>query len=157
MDKVFGDQRLEFEIPLSLIMDHNKYGKIELIGSLDISTNENNIYELKCTDNLTIINKLQLVVYAFMWKKLYPDVNKRFYLFNIRTSEILELDTNRDEIDKIMEILIKNKIEKHETISDEEFIKKNLEPLKLSEISEELSNFENRRKRPMSEYAFIED
>ena len=45
-----------------------------------------------------------------------------------------------------MEILIKNKIEKYETISDEEFIEKNLEPLKLSEISEELSNFENRRK-----------
>jgi hypothetical protein len=157
MDKVFGDQLLEFEIPLSLIMDHNKYGKIELIGSLDISTNENNIYELKCTENLTITNKLQLVVYAFMWKKLYPDDNKRFYLFNIRTSEILELDADRDEIDKIMEILIKNKIEKYETISDEEFIEKNLEPLKLSEISEELSNFENRRKRPMDEYAFIED
>lgn len=157
MDKVFGVQRLEFEIPLSLIMDHNKYGKIELIGSLDISTNENNIYELKCTENLTITNKLQLVVYAYMWKKLYPDDNKRFYLFNIRTSEILELDANRDEIDKIMEILIKNKIEKYETISDEEFIEKNLEPLKLSEISEELSNFENRRKRPMDEYAFIDD
>ena len=157
MDNVFGDQRLEFEIPLSLIMDHNKYGKIELIGSLDISTNENNIYELKCTENLTITNKLQLVVYAFMWKKIYPNDNKRFYLFNIRTSEILELDTDRDEIDKIMEILIKNKIEKYETISDEEFIEKNLEPLKLSEISEELSNFENRRKRPMDEYAFIED
>ena len=92
-----------------------------------------------------------------MWKKLYHNDNKRFYLFNIRTSEILELDADRDEIDKIMEILIKNKIEKYETISDEEFIKKNLEPLKLSEISEELSNFENRRKRPMDEYAFIED
>ena len=157
MDKVFGDQRLEFEIPLSFIMNHNKYGKIELIGSLDISTNEDNIYELKCTENLTITNKLQLVVYAFMWKKLYPDDNKRFYLFNIRTSEILELDTDRDEIDEIMEILIKNKIEKYETISDEEFIKKNLEPLKLSEISEELSNFENRRKRPMDEYAFIDE
>jgi len=157
MDKVFGDQRLDFEIPLSLIMNHNKYGKIELIGSLDISTNEDNIYELKCTENLTITNKLQLVVYAFMWEKLYPDDNKRFYLFNIRTSEILELDTDRDEIDEIMEILIKNKIEKHETISDEEFIKKNLEPLKLSEISEELSNFENRRNQPMSDYAFIEE
>ncbi len=157
LDKVFGDQRLEFEIPLSLIMNHNKYGKIELIGSLDISTNEDNIYELKCTENLTITNKLQIIVYAFMWNKLYPDDHKRFYLFNIRTSEILELDTNRDEIDEIMEILIKNKIEKYETISDEEFIKNNLEPLKLSEISEELSNFENRRKRPMSDYAFIED
>ena len=157
MDKVFGDQRLEFEIPLSLILNHNKYGKIELIGSLDISTNENNIYELKCTENLTITNKLQLVVYAYMWKKLYPDVNKKFYLFNIRTSEILELEADRDEIDKIMEILIKNKIEKYETISDEEFIEKNLEPLKLSEISEELSNFENRRKRPMDEYAFIDE
>lgn len=157
MDKVFGDQRLEFEIPLSLIMDHNKYGKIELIGSLDISTNEDNIYELKCTENLTITNKLQLVVYAYMWKKSYPDDNKRFYLFNIRTSEILELDADRDEIDKIMEILIKNKIEKYETISDEEFIKKNLGSLKLSEISEELSNFENRRKRPMDEYAFIDE
>ena len=157
LDKVFGDQRLEFEIPLSLIMNHNKYGKIELIGSLDISTNEDNIYELKCTENLTITNKLQIIVYAYMWNKLYPDDHKRFYLFNIRTSEILELDTDRDEIDEIMEILIKNKIEKYETISDEEFIKNNLEPLKLSEISEELSNFENRRKRPMSDYAFIED
>ena len=88
---------------------------------------------------------------------LYPDDYKRFYLFNIRTSEILELDTDRDEIDEIMEILIKNKIEKYETISDEEFIKNNLEPLKLPEISEELSNFENRRKQPMSDYAFIED
>ena len=157
MDKVFGDQRLEFEIPLSLIMDHNKYGKIELIGSLDISTNEDNIYELKCTENLTITNKLQIIVYAFMWKKLYPDVNKRFYLFNIRTSEILELDTNRDEIDEIMEILIKNKIEKLETISDKEFLENNLEPLKLSELSEELSNFENRRKKTMDEYAFIDE
>ena len=157
MDKVFGDQRLEFETSLSLIMNHNKYGKIELIGSLDVSTNEDNIYELKCNDSLTITNKLQLIVYAFMWKKLYPNDHKRFYLFNIRTSEILELDTDRDENDEIMEILIKNKIEKYETISDEEFIQKNKEPLKLSEISEELSNFENRRKQPMSDYAFIED
>ncbi len=157
MDKVFGDQRLEFEFPLSFRMNHNKYGKIELSGSLDISTNEDNIYELKCTENLTITNKLQIVVYAYIWKKLYPDDHKRFYLFNIRTSEILELDTDRDEIDEIMEILIKNKIEKYETISDEEFIEKNLEPLKLSEISEGLSNFENRRNQPMSDYAFIDD
>lgn len=157
MDKVFGDQRLEFETPLSLIIDHNKYGKIELIGSLDISTNEDNIYELKCTENLTITNKLQLVVYAYMWKNLYPNDNKRFYLFNIRTSEILELDADRDEIGEIMEILIKNKIEKYETISEDEFIKKNLEPLKLSELSEELSNYENRRKTDKNDYAFIDE
>ena len=54
--------------------------------NVGIGGNENNIYELKCTENLTITNKLQLVVYAFMWKKLYPDDNKRFYLFNIKRS-----------------------------------------------------------------------
>lgn len=142
MDIVFGDQILEFEEPICYIMDHNKYGKIQLIGSLDVSTNENNIYELKCTNSITITNKLQLVTYAYMYKKLYPNNNKRFYLFNIRTSEILELDTSRKEIDEIMEILIKNKVEKYENISDEEFIKKNKEPLILSEINEELSNCE---------------
>jgi hypothetical protein len=137
MDKVFGDQRLEFEIPVSYIMDHNKYGTIELIGSLDVSTNEDNIYELKCTDSLTITNKLQLIVYAYMWLKQYPNDRKRFYLFNIRTSEILELNTDRDEIEQIMKILIDNKIKKPEKISDEEFIKSNKGPLKLYEINEE--------------------
>jgi hypothetical protein len=152
MDKVFRDQLLEFEIPVSYIMDHNKYGKIELIGSLDVSTNEDNIYELKCTDSLTIANKLQLIVYAYMWNKQYPRNHKKFYLFNIRTSEILELDTDRDEIDQIIEILIDNKIKKFEKISDEEFIQINKGPLKLYEINEEAEYIDI-----SDEYAFIEE
>jgi hypothetical protein len=85
-----------------------------------------------------------------MWLKQYPNDHKRFYLFNIRTSEILELDTDRDEIDQIIEILIDNKIKKIEKISDEEFIQINKGPLKLYEINEEYIDISD-------EYAFIEE
>lgn len=56
-----------------------------------------------------------------------------------------------------IKFIILGKIEKYETISDNEFIKKNLEPLKLSELSEELSNYENRRKTDTNDYAFIDE
>jgi len=156
MNEVIKDEILEFEIPISYRFNHDKYGDIQLIGYIDISSDDN-IYEIKCTDKLTLTNKLQIIVYAYMWKKQYPDDQKKFYLFNVRTSEVLELDYERGEIDEIMDIIIENKIKKYESISNKEFLKKNQEPIQLSDINEDLSDLEPRRKDPLEEYAFIDE
>ena len=87
------------------------------------AVDEDNVYELKCTNSLTMSHKLQLIVYAWLWNQLYPDDNKKFKLFNIYTCEILELDSSHYAIEDVVEILIDNKLKSSENIDDQEFIR----------------------------------
>ena len=81
-------------------------------------------------------------MYAFLWNQCYPDDRKKFYLFNIRTKQIFELDSKREEINDIMEIIIENKMKKREIISDREFIDRNKEPIQILDVNEIASDKE---------------
>jgi len=152
MNQIIKEDDLEFEYKISYILNHDKYGSISISGSLDI-VSEENIYEIKCTDDLTLPDKLQIVVYAWLWKKVFPNDPKKFCLFNVRTKQMLELDHTHESISEIMEVLIENKIKKYDVISDEEFIQMNKKPIQLCDINEEIESCII----DSSDYAFISD
>ena len=91
---------------------------------------ENTVWELKCTSKISIEHKLQLVIYAWLWKMrsdidLYEtSMGKEFKLFNIRTGEILTLDTScMDDLDAIILALIKGRYLEEPVKTDEEFLR----------------------------------
>jgi hypothetical protein len=94
----------------------------------DIIT-ENIVWELKCTRELSIENKLQLVIYAWLWRNRtnHTEDEKMFKLFNIRTGELLRLDATNEVLTFIVIELIKSKVRKTIPKTDEEFIAECLE------------------------------
>ena len=128
------DKQTIFEKNLAYIHKHRTYGSIELAARLDAVNNEN-IWEFKCVNSLQIDHLLQLVVYAWMWINA-GNSPRKFFIMNIRTGETLKLKTPESlEIGQIAELLLKNKYDKIDELSDEEFInecKKQKEKFKQS-------------------------
>jgi hypothetical protein len=101
----------------------NDFGVVELLGRLDVF-DKRHVLEIKCTQTLTLEHKMQLLVYAWMWKKQTDSFYdaKEFKLVNIRTGEILSLDTTSHLLDEAIHILLENKYGKRSVLSDSEFI-----------------------------------
>ena len=82
------------------------------------------IWELKCTSQLTIEHKLQLVLYA--WLHQMQDTNRnstlKYFLFNIKTNEMLQLNASLDQLTAIVVEIIKNKYYKQTQMCDSEFL-----------------------------------
>ena len=86
-------------------------------------------------------HKLQLCMYAWLWKQVYPDDNKSFKLFNIYTCEILELDSSHYALNDIIEVLIENKLQQDDRKGDDEFIRMCLEEIEEIPLIE--NNYRN--------------
>ena len=86
---------------------------------------EKSLWELKCTSQLTLEHKLQLVIYAWLYSASYNRDSKnnikKFYLFNIKTNEHLELKATREQLTNIIIEVIKGK-NKNTLLTDEEFV-----------------------------------
>jgi hypothetical protein len=67
-------------------------------------------------------HQLQVVIYAWLYRHLYPETNKHFKIYNIKTNEIQELDATDEELDYIVVSLLQGKYEKNHRVSDEEFV-----------------------------------
>jgi hypothetical protein len=91
------------------------------------------LWELKCTNTLTIEHKLQTILYAWLWYIVNtPDINKlrnakcvnsrEVRLFNIKTGEILRLNATFDELTVIVVELLRGKYEKTSPKTNEEFL-----------------------------------
>ena len=132
----------EFEIELrdfrGEIYKHitNKYGTINISGRADCIDSES-LFEFKCTSTLQIEHQLQLICYAWLWKKTIgvEQQMKRFILLNIRTGESKELEYKDYEIESIMSLLFDNKFSEKITQTDEEFIRKCVELKKINVIT----------------------
>lgn len=122
LDETIKDKNIKFEKSIVYTFEHEKYGKIELSGSID-AVDTDNVWEFKCTGSLTMSHKLQLGMYGWLWKKLYPEDKKSFKLFNIYTCEIQELDVSHYALDDVVEVLIENKLQKQDKKDDDEFIR----------------------------------
>lgn len=87
---------------------------------------EKSLWELKCTNQLTIDHKLQLIIYAWLYEMKYtPATGKKklsYFLFNIKTNETLELKASLEQLTRIVSEIIKNKYYQREILSDEKFI-----------------------------------
>lgn len=100
-----------------------KENEVRLNGVCDI-IDDNVLWEIKCVDVLTIEHKLQLICYAFLYMKNYK-IRREFKLLNIRTGETFVICGNKEkEIEQIIKLLINNKTEIDEKISDDEFIRR---------------------------------
>jgi hypothetical protein len=132
---------VEFEIELGDRVDSkglfyryvtNNYGVIDIRGRADCIDSES-LFEFKCVTSIQIEHQLQLICYAWLWKKTLGinDKMKRFILLNIRTGESKVMEYKDYEIESIMSLLFENKFSEKITQTDEEFIKKCEELKKL--------------------------
>ena len=96
--------------------------KFRFTARVDLVT-EDSVWENKCTTTLSIDHKLQLVIYAWLWKMTRPQKTKNFKLFNIKTGEVLVLDATMEELNYIMIELLKGKYLVQEKMTDSEFLR----------------------------------
>jgi len=83
---------------------------------------DTSLWELKCTSQLTLEHKLQLIIYAWLYECSYSNKDKKnFYLFNIKTNEHLQLKATREQLTQIIIEVIAGK-NKNALLSDAEFV-----------------------------------
>lgn len=84
------------------------------------------LWELKCTSQLSLDHKLQLVLYAWLYQMKYkPEKEsslKQYYLYNIKTNEWLQLDATLEQLTRIVTEIMKGKYSKPVELSNEEFL-----------------------------------
>ena len=116
--------------------------KYRFTARLDMITQES-IWELKCTQQITVDHLLQVVIYAWLWRVLFPEsdqtdpvtsspsqlvvagckpANKKVKIFNIKHGEVLELRATTDELTNIMVELLKGKYDKNVRLNDAGFL-----------------------------------
>ena len=88
--------------------------------------NKDTIYELKCTNSITIEHKIQLILYAFLWQ-VCELPRKEFILINIKTGEKMELNASLDQLTQIIVRILQGKYEEVEKKHDTDFLKENVE------------------------------
>lgn len=119
--KIIGD-KCNYEIELSYTSkEFHEIGNVVVNGYVD-AMNEDDIYEFKCVDDITMEHKLQLIVYAWMMINTNQK-EKKYKLFNIKTGEILQLNIS-SKINIIVEKLLRNKYQEQTTLDDNAFIEK---------------------------------
>jgi len=133
-----------FEYPISnVICTVKDIGEVELNCRLD-AFDDNAVWEFKCVSQLQLEHFLQLIIYAWLWKQRQEGKesnyemygSRKFFLMNIRTEEIHELDSTSPYINEAMEIILENKYKMREKISKDIFIKNCSEPVVPEEEKE---------------------
>jgi len=90
---------------------------------LDLITSDS-VWELKCVTKISLDHLMQVVIYAWLWRTLFPGKIKPFKLLNIRTGECLELDATMEELTKIVVALLRGKYMESEPIENDEFVQR---------------------------------
>ena len=146
-----------FERSIGITYKHSTYGIMKICGCIDID-DKNNIWELKCVDELTIEHKLQLIVYCWLCRQSniqfddgYNIGTRKCFLLNIKSGELLELIACNDRysqyineidaLDQIMNLLFDNKYLIKQQLNDNEFIKKNIN--EITGYLDIIENFQN--------------
>lgn len=101
--------------------NHQKYGSIEIYGRVDAIDDEN-VWELKCVNNIIIEHKLQLIIYYFICNREEENKNKEFKLLNMKSGEVLLLKKDNTKINYIMEKIFETKVLVKDKINDIDFL-----------------------------------
>jgi hypothetical protein len=118
------EQHVQIDHLLSPLFDGRKF---RFTARVDIIT-ENILWELKCTSEISIDHKLQLVIYAWLWNmRVNPDGfqntdEKIFKIYNIKTNELLTLNATMEELNYIVISILKGRFTKTKEKTLEEFI-----------------------------------
>lgn len=120
LDEVTSTSKnLHYEHKLNVTTVSKSHGRINIEGRIDICDDEN-VWEVKCVENLTFDHELQLVVYAWMWKQVHGSIRK-FKLINVRSGEIRELNCDSIDLDSILQVLFDNKYVTKKRMTDSHF------------------------------------
>lgn len=87
---------------------------------VDLITDDS-VWELKCTNSISIEHKLQLIIYAWLWEVL-DKPKKIFKLFNIKTGEHLILRYDVSELTQVVVMILKGKYFNQEKMCDDDFL-----------------------------------
>ena len=116
-----GEDKAAFEVQLDNTFS-TRHGEICLRGRVDV-LGETTLWEMKCVKAISLEHALQLILYAFLWKRSKKD-NRLFRILNIVTGEVRELRATDDEIEKVVHLVLDAKYDKKKSIVDEDFLGK---------------------------------
>lgn len=129
LDKVLSNNctyedflRISYEQFPELANDHVQ---AILSGRTDIIDHDKKIvWEIKCVQQLRDEHYIQLAIYKYMHMKkaMYPGF--KYYLFNIRTGEVVKVMADDGQLIGLMTYLLDKKFSPQDEDNDEEFIKK---------------------------------
>ena len=94
--------------------------RFRFTGIVDL-VSDDCVWELKCTSDISIDHKLQVVIYAWLWH-LTGRPEREFRILNILTGEIVVLGNQFDDINTVVIELLKGKYDDLYVKSDDEFI-----------------------------------
>jgi hypothetical protein len=158
MDVYMNNQEnLKFEYQISdySVMDEEPYKEMDLFieekcgvnkirfQSVADAISNTDIWEFKCVTTLTLENKLQLIIYAWLWKMLLEKKMgpRKCNLMNIRTGELQVLNYHSPLIDEIMIHIIQSKFKTLEVIGDSEFLKKCKTDISIFEDADDAEDY----------------
>lgn len=117
-------RNVNYEREVKCVHSDSYCGRIQLSGRIDIQS-ETALLEIKCTKDLTIEHKLQLLMYAWMYRKTVSNTEgMAFRLLNIRTGEEYTLEASYATLNEIATYLIAAKYSKQAILPDTEFVEK---------------------------------
>jgi len=122
------EQHMEIDRFVSSILPGKQF---RFTARVDLIT-ETTVWEFKCTSELSFEHKLQLVIYAWLWKMCGHTEEKSFHLFNIKTNELQKLVATEAELNEIMEHILVSRYTEPIVRSDDEFIEGCLEYIESS-------------------------
>ena len=96
--------------------------KYRFSARVDLIT-ENTVWEIKCVKEITLDHKLQLIIYAWLWKAMEME-SRDFRLLNIRNEEIFTLSASLEQLTWIIKKLIQGKYHKETPLDDNGFIER---------------------------------
>ena len=117
----YNNEDLQLPLEKALFPYFGNEKKFKFCARLDLLS-KTHLYEIKCTSNVTLEHKLQLVLYAWIWTILYPDEQRELQLFNIRNNEVWKLKNDWDHIHYIVIALLKYKYDEKKGLEKEDFI-----------------------------------
>lgn len=119
----------DFEYTVA-VRDH-KVGDVSsnIVGHIDILTSSD-IFEIKCTQQIQLEHLIQLILYKWMWNKNFASVRgpRTFKLLNVLTGECVKVNGTDQEIETIVDILLKEKYVSDDRLNDADFVSSNLRP-----------------------------
>lgn len=110
------EDHFEMDIALSAFLGDNY--KYRFQARIDLLT-EDTLWEFKCTSNISIEHRLQLIIYAWIWLHVYKTPIK-CKLFNIKTNELWELNASKEILTTIVVELIRNKYKCDDKLCEKE-------------------------------------
>jgi len=82
------------------------------------------LWEFKFVAELSLEHFLQVMIYAWLWRQVYPDDPKHVRLFNIRTNEVQECRATVESLDRVIRILMLGRYGDKEKQQNEAFLQK---------------------------------